>query len=414
MPNSEQPKQNPQFWDKRLLIYVLLPGSIVFLLLLFQYSWPPKFREWTGFGESQDEITVTEKSPDGKPNKITTTRKKQPGKKLWDWLSLLGVPLTLATLGYYFQYQQNKAREAKENQDKERAADQQRESALQAYFNELSVLLIDKGLFEKLSGTIEDPTKEAMISLIGAKTRTMLKMFDEDIPRKASVLSFLGDAGLLGYDRLKLDLRYLNLLEAKLIGSNLNHVDLSESVLSGSDLNRAFLSGAILKKANLIRTNFLLADLSYAELVGAQLNGADFSFADLWAAELNGAQLNGADFSCAELNGANLYQANLTGAIFEGAKELTHKQIKSACFWDKAIYTEARWDDEQGIWVARDPQANQEKIKEIREDTASDPQTPPDCSIWNKTQNTSDNCCPESFSSFIPVISSIKEWIFSR
>jgi hypothetical protein len=30
MPNSEQPKQNPQFWDKRLSIifYVLLLGSI--------------------------------------------------------------------------------------------------------------------------------------------------------------------------------------------------------------------------------------------------------------------------------------------------------------------------------------------------------------------------------------------------
>ena len=163
MSNPEQPKQNPQFWDKRLLIYVLLPGSIVFLFL-FQCSWPPKFREWTGLGESQDEITVTEKSPDGKPKKITTTKKKQPAKTLWDWLSLLGVPLTLAILGYYFQYQQNKAREAKEEQDKEqqkldkeRAADQQRESALQAYLNELSVLLIDKGLFEKLSGTNEDP-----------------------------------------------------------------------------------------------------------------------------------------------------------------------------------------------------------------------------------------------------------------
>jgi uncharacterized protein YjbI with pentapeptide repeats len=364
MPNPEQPKQNPQFWDKRLLIYVLLSGSIVFLLL-FQCSWPPKSGEWTGFGESQDEITVTEKSPDGKVKKTTTTIKKQPAKKLWDWLSLLGVPLTLATLGYYFQYQQNKAREAKENQDKEqqkldkeraeeqqkldkeRAADQQRESALQAYFNELSALLIDKGLFEKLSGTIEDPAKEAMISLIGAKTRTILKMFDEDIPRKASVLSFLGDSSLLKQNLLNLDLSYINLTKAYL----------AKADLSKADLTRANLIGAIFYKAN--------------------LEGSD----------LTRANLIGAIFYKANLKGADLTRANLTGAIFEGAIDLTltNKQIKSACNWDKAIYTEARWDDEQGIWVAKDPQANEAKIKEIREDAASDPQTTPDCSIWNNT-----------------------------
>jgi Pentapeptide repeats (8 copies) len=220
---------------------------------------------------------------------------------------------------------------------------------LQAYLNELSVLLIDKGLFEKLSGQIENPIKEAMISLIGAKTRTMLKMFGEDIPRKAAVLLFLGDSSLLKQNRLNLDLSYIN-------------------------LTKAYLAKA---------------DLSKAYLYKAKLNGA-------------------------ELNGANLYQANLTGAIFEKAIDLTNEQIKSACFWDKAIYTEARWDDEQGTWVAIDPQANEKTIKKIRKYTASDPQTPPDCSIWNKTQNTSDNCCPELFSSFIPVISSIKEWIFSR
>jgi|GEM_PF-2884166 len=380
MPNLEQQNENlsikktnetnqavPKYRLLLLAFIGLIVGMAVIIFIFIFKGIPLSFipnrlkpREWTGFGESQDEITVTEKSPDGKPNKITTTRKKQPGKKLWDWLSLLGVPLTLAILGYYFQYQQNKAREAKENQDKERAADQQRESALQAYFNELSVLLIDKGLFEKLSGTIEDPTKEAMLSVITAKTRTMLKIFGEDIPRKAAVLLFLGDSSLLKQNLLNLNLSYINLTKAYLV--------------------KADLSKAILLKADLTGANLLIANLNEAILTETILTDADLRGADLTGVILIKAKLNGA-----ELNGANLYQANLTGAIFEGAKELTHKQIKSACFWDKAIYTEARWDDKKRIWVVIDPQANEETIKKIREDTASDPQTPPDCSIWNNT-----------------------------
>ena len=66
----------------------------------------------------------------------------------------------------------------------------------------------------------------------------------------------------------------------------------------------------------------------------------------------------------AYLNGANLESANLNGA-----KNLSNAQIKSACFWEKAIFTP-------------DEQANQKKIEEIRQDKASDPTTPPDCSRW--------------------------------
>jgi Pentapeptide repeats (8 copies) len=275
---------------------------------------------------------------------------------------------------------------------------------LQAYFNELSVLLIDKGLFEKLSGTIEDPTKEAMLSVITAKTRTMLKMFGEDIPRKAAVLLFLGDSSLLKQNLLNLNLSYVNLTKAYLAKADLSKAILLKADLTGANLLIANLNEAILTETILTDADLRGADLTGGILIKAKLNGAELNGANLYQAKLNGA----------ELNGANLYQANLTGAIFEGAIDLTNEQIKSACFWDKAIYTEARWDNEKRTWVARDPQANEETIKKIRKYTASDPQTTPDCSIWNKTQNTSDNCCPESFSSFIPVISSIKEWIFSR
>jgi hypothetical protein len=53
-----------------------------------------------------------------------------------------------------------------------------------------------------------------------------------------------------------------------------------------------------------------------------------------------------------------------------------------ACHWDKAIYTEASWNDENDEWNVKDKVANQKKIDKIKEDTASDPKTPPDCSMW--------------------------------
>jgi hypothetical protein len=61
---------------------------------------------------------------------------------------------------------------------------------------------------------------------------------------------------------------------------------------------------------------------------------------------------------------------------------LTNEQIKSACFWEKSIYTEPVFDNKTNGLIAKDPKANQRKIEEIKQDKASDPPKPPDCSEW--------------------------------
>ena len=100
-------------------------GFTVAVLISHFLLWPGGFGFWGG-----KSITLEEGSQG--TTKITTT---DPGKTLWDWLSLLGVPLSLAILGAWFQASQQK-----------QANEEAREDVLQVYFDRLSTLLVDKNL----------------------------------------------------------------------------------------------------------------------------------------------------------------------------------------------------------------------------------------------------------------------------
>lgn len=65
-------------------------------------------------------------------------------------------------------------------------------------------------------------------------------------------------------------------------------------------------------------------------------------------------------------------------------QDLNLQQIKSACYWEEAIYSEAQWDKNRSQWVIKDEKANQQKIEELKYDKASDPSTPVDCSRWQQ------------------------------
>ena len=120
-----------------------------------------------------------------------------------------------------------------------------------------------------------------------------------------------------------------------------------------------------------------ILDLSRTNLRGANLNRANLNGANLIGANLIGANLNRANLIGANL-GANLYGANLNGAYLWGAK-VDPKQIKSACFWEKAIHTQVKWDKDKQLWVAADREANQREIEKLKRDKNSDPRNPIDC-----------------------------------
>jgi uncharacterized protein YjbI with pentapeptide repeats len=152
--------------------------------------------------------------------------------------------------------------------------------------------------------------------------------------------------------------------------------------LSNSNLRTASLRGAFLSDMDFWGANFSTASLNFANLNTANLSTANLSFAFLSNANLSFAFLWGADLSFAFLSDADLTGAFLWGADLSGAKDLSNKQIKSACFWEQAIYIDSKWNKNANRYIAVDKKANQKKIEAIKQDKASDPENPPDCNRW--------------------------------
>ncbi|MFD8567961.1 pentapeptide repeat-containing protein [Streptomyces sp. NPDC059639] len=120
------------------------------------------------------------------------------------------------------------------------------------------------------------------------------------------------------------DLTKANLLQARLVGA-----DLEFAILTGATLNQAKLAGATLRGASLEEAKLSAAVLTRADLTGVDLESANLTKArldrtDLREARLNGADLTEANLSKARLHGARLYgaklfRANLTGARLDEA-----------------------------------------------------------------------------------------------
>ena len=147
--------------------------------------------------------------------------------------------------------------------------------------------------------------------------------------------------------------------------------------LGTADFTFADLSFSYLYNANLRG-----ADLSYANLRGADLKSANLIHTNLTHADLKSADLTSTDLKSANLTRADLKSANLTGANLYSIKNLTHEQIKLACSWEKAIYVQNTSDEPNNGFLAQDEEANQKEIEKIKQDKASDPPKPPDCSRW--------------------------------
>jgi uncharacterized protein YjbI with pentapeptide repeats len=209
------------------------------------------------------------------------TKPKQ--RTFWDWLSLLLVPIVLALGGYLFTRSENRrAQEIGDQQrtlDREIADERRQDDMLQAYLDGLSQLLTD----EKRP-LHRAPVGDSLRAVARARTLTVLTRLNAD--RKARVVEFLYESGLIAKDRPILDLR----------GANLSGAALYRAIPGKADLSRASpLSGA------------------------AYLDAADLSEADLQYANLSGADLRGTDLSGAILRGTNLRGTDLSGAILSGA-----------------------------------------------------------------------------------------------
>jgi uncharacterized protein YjbI with pentapeptide repeats len=146
-----------------------------------------------------------------------------------------------------------------------------------------------------------------------------------------------------------IDLNYTRLLKIDLGNKNIRKISFENSYLVNADFEEATLNGAILEKSILIGANF---------------NGANCGNARLSKANLLTANLSKADLTGANLENTNLQSVNLKETILKGVKNLTNTQIKTACYWEDAIYD--------------DPN----KVNKLKRERSSDPKEKRNCKRW--------------------------------
>ncbi len=178
-------------------------------------------------------------------------------KTAWDWLDLLIVPLMLAlltllfSLGQFYLEGRREDRRAQAAQDV--ATDNQREQALQIYFDDMTDLLIGNGRLRTSTAGSEERSV--------ARTRTLAVLRGLDGRRKGQLLQFLHESQLIastapiisleGADLEDINLDGANLTNANLAGTYLRDANLNESNLEGANFTGANLEGAYLHKTNL-------------------------------------------------------------------------------------------------------------------------------------------------------------------
>lgn len=371
----------------RKLIIVAIAIAVVFAIYCIVS--PPERVQWTGF--KRDIETSRSRKIVRNGAEITTTTKDISGKTLWDWMTVLVVPLSLAFLGFWLQQQQQKQSDEQAELERKRINEQakleneiaennQKEEVLQAYFDRLSALLVDKNLIAtatKLRRTAEageeqsevvvsdhdismEEQKElldAAVDVIRARTLSILRRLGEDGERKSSVILFLFEAKIIS--QLKLDLSGANLSGAYLYNMSLSNINLSfanlrdthlsnanlgRAMLFGTDLSSAILANAILSGANLSRADLSNATLRDADLSSTYLRDAVLSNANLSNAILRDADLSNADLSGANLCGAVLSKANFSNANFSGA-DLSNTYFDGACLSNADLASSENWSD---------------------------------------------------------------------
>jgi hypothetical protein len=213
---------------------------------------------WTGFGEY---VEVKGSASLG----TGANREYHQAKTLWDWLQLLLIPFLLVIGGYLFN------RNLKQR-DERAALENQRETALNAYFTTITELLLKPrtepfpppepvaqiiitGKKQERPESLNAPDKpvESLIaSVIRGRTLSTLKILDGK--RKGQLFRFLIESLLIQEEKRKDELPRPPMIE-------LAHAD-----LSGADLAGLEFAGVVLRNVDLRGANLTFANLKEAAI----------------------------------------------------------------------------------------------------------------------------------------------------
>ena len=395
-----------KFIKSRKLPLVVVFGLIISILFLLV-----KLPSWTEF--SQNIITEETRQQNNKKGQFTENIIKyhQPEKRFLDWSNLIvrfTIPCLLSFLGWQFQKIDKK--KAEDNLSEEAIInyldsiaklllDKELQKEL---YSDFKIILNKKSrksfAHAKITSFDNEDNDNHVHDVARIRTITILRRLEGDKKRQALIIRFLRDAELYDFIFRNANLSIINLKEAALKGANFQKANLGNAILNkaaleeadfqatnlaNANLAQANLAGANLAGAVLFATNLQETNLEGAQLGGTQLGGANLKQAILHKAKLEGAQLGGANLkqavlrnaklnpkpnakleevtvlkkanlqqailAGANLAGANLAGANLQQAVLVETRNRTSKQIKSARFWEKAIY-KGDWNDEKKAW----------------------------------------------------------------
>jgi uncharacterized protein YjbI with pentapeptide repeats len=201
------------------------------------------------------------------------------GKKFWDYLDLLFVPVALAVGGFLLERSQRYREQVAEDRQKEReqmaertqrerelAVEKQRaqDAALDTYLDKMEVMLgglpfvlrkLQLASSKGEEGEASVQAAELTNTLRMARTRTLTLLERVDPSRKRVVMRFLRESILLNKntpstislddaDFSDADLRRMRLDHKDLKGIRLTRANLDEAGLQGADLRGADLTGA--------------------------------------------------------------------------------------------------------------------------------------------------------------------------
>ncbi len=245
---------------------------------------------------------------------------------LWEWLSLLLVPLALALVAFMFEEQRDardreiaddrataerESSDARATSEREVAdgratvdhvagQDRLQQAALERYLDRMTSLLTGQDLRHSDQG---NETR----SIARAETLTTLRILDGE--RKGVVIQFLYETGLITG----------TLPVIRLKGADLGGAEMEEADLRGADLSKAYLAGAVLRGAAMDEIRLDGADLRGADLSGASLTLSSLRGVNLDDSLLHNTNLYSATLVGARLGSAYLKDAWLYGADFNGA-----------------------------------------------------------------------------------------------
>jgi uncharacterized protein YjbI with pentapeptide repeats len=208
------------------------------------------------------------------------------------------------------------------------------------------------------SGALPDLNEADLsgVSIPGADLRGGL-MFRTNLRGADLSKAKLGDANVV-----EADLTDAKLIDADLVGcicikSNLLSADLQRADLRGACLHEICLTGANLSNARFdSESDLWKAEIIQAKLIDTQLAGAKMGSVDFRISDLTRVNLSGADLGEASFIRTNLSEANLSGADLSGAT-LIRTTVEGTSFAGARVYGASVWDlkgkpkDEIGLVV---------------------------------------------------------------